>query len=66
MNRALAKDYITLRLADKQYICREIGFGVQHAHESNAEWDKRFLSFVANEGKVRQLEELVIERSKRG
>jgi hypothetical protein len=66
MNRGLAIDYIThLRLSEKRSIREEMGFGERHAHESDAECDKRFLTYVANEGTVRTLESLVIEYLKR-
>lgn len=66
MNRALAIDFYKLRLAQKRSVRTEMGFGSQYAHESDGEYDKRFFSWVSNEGKIRQFEALVLEQLKRG
>lgn len=65
MNKNLAYDYITLRLSEKAAVREELGFGAQHFSESDSEYDKRFLTYVENEGKIRLLEPIVIEYSKR-
>lgn len=66
MTRDLVRDFYELRLSQKRHVRTELGFGKQHAHESDGEYDKRFFSWVANEGKIRQLEALVLEQLKRG
>ena len=64
MNRDLAYAYISLRLSQKRGIRQEMGFGERFAHENDAEYDKRFLTYVHHEGKIRELERLVDEYEK--
>jgi len=64
MNASLTYDYLKLRPAVLGAIIgsMEIHFQ-QYAHETNLEFSKRFLTHVQNEGKLRELEQLVIEYS---
>ena len=64
MNRDLVYAFLSLRLSQKRGIREEMGFGPRHAHETDTEYDKRFLTFVHHEGKIRTLEHLVDEYEK--
>lgn len=64
MNRNLVYAYLELRFSQKRAIREEMGFGQRHAHESDTEYDKRFLTYVHHEGKIRDLEQLVDEYEK--
>lgn len=63
MNRDLAHHYTALSVSCKCAVCEEMGFGTKYTKETRAEYDKRFLSFVENEGKIRELERLVVQYS---
>lgn len=65
MNRNLIFDFLSLRLSQKRAIRQEMGFGDRHAHESDKEYDQRFLTFISHEGNIRTFEALVIEETKR-
>lgn len=64
MNRDLAYAFLSLRLSQKRGIRKEMGFGERYAHETDVEYDKRFLTYVHHEGKIRTLEQLVDEYEK--
>jgi hypothetical protein len=62
MNRALAYDYLTLSVSQIQQIIREMHLSFhRHKHETNLDFNTRLLTHIENEGKIRELEALVVQ-----
>ena len=64
MHKQLMNDFLSLRSGDRIRIQQEVGVTFhQGVEESDEDFAFRVLSAVDNSGKVRQLEELIMEVS---
>jgi len=62
MNKTLVRDFMSLRPSDVTVIQRELAMPLaQYPHESNVIFFKRYLTHVENEGRIRELEQLVVQ-----
>ena len=60
MNRQLAFDFLTLRVSERQAICRKLDITThQGGGEKNMDYAMRVLSEIDNAGKLRELEALL-------
>lgn len=61
MNRALAYDFLTLSVSQVHTVLREMNLDFrQHGHEKNLDFNTRVLTHIEQEGRIRELEAIVV------